>query len=116
MAKSLLLLIAASLLAMPSETAPATRWCDLLPRPGNERFPRVDLADDWFVVYRIGGGVFAICEPFQFHEVISYLILRSSRAPLFATGLGIGKTNRIVNKPTRLPVTVLNSHTHFDHV
>jgi glyoxylase-like metal-dependent hydrolase (beta-lactamase superfamily II) len=109
-------LIAASLLAMPGETAPATRWCDLLPRPSNKRLQRVDLLDDWFEVYRVGDGVFAICEPFQFQEVISYLILGSRSALLFDTGLGIGKISRIVNKLTRLPVTVLNSHTHFDHV
>jgi glyoxylase-like metal-dependent hydrolase (beta-lactamase superfamily II) len=115
-AKSLLLLIAVSLLAMPGETAPATRWCDLLPRPGNKRLPRVDLPDDWFVVYRASDGVFAIAEPFQFQEVISYLILGSRSALLFDTGLGIGKIGRIVKKLTRLPVTVLNSHTHFDHV
>ena len=101
---------------MPSEPAPATRWCDLLPRPGNKSLPRVDLPDDWFVVYRLGDGVFALCEPFQFQEVISYLILGSRSALLFDTGLGIGNINRIVNKLTRLPVTVLNSHTHFDHV
>ena len=114
--RSLLLLIAASLLAMPGETVTATRWCDLLPRPGNKRLPRVDLPDDWFEVYRVGGGVFAICEPLQFQEVISYLILGSRGALLFDTGLGIGKIDRIVSKLTSLPVTVLNSHTHFDHV
>jgi glyoxylase-like metal-dependent hydrolase (beta-lactamase superfamily II) len=114
--RSLLLLVAVSLLAMPDETAPATRWCDLLPRPGNNRLPRVDLPDDWFVVYRVGGGVFAICEPFQFQEVISYLIVGSRSALLFDTGLGIGKINRVVSRLTGLPVTVLNSHTHFDHV
>jgi glyoxylase-like metal-dependent hydrolase (beta-lactamase superfamily II) len=112
----LLLLLTASFLATPNETAPVTRWCDLLPRPSNRRLPRVDLPDNWFVVYRIGDGVFAICEPFQFQEVISYLILGSRSALLFDTGLGIGRINGIVNKLTSLPVTVLNSHTHFDHV
>ena len=81
---------------MPSEPAPATRWCDLLPRPGNKSLPRVDLPDDWFVVYRLGDGVFALCEPFQFQEVISYLILGSRSALLLDTGLGIGNINRIV--------------------
>jgi len=114
--RSLLFLVAVTLLAMPSETAPATRWCDLLPRPSNKRLPRVDVPDDWFMVYRVGDGVFAICEPFQFQEVISYLILGSRSALLFDTGLGIGKINLIVKKLTSLPVTVLNSHTHFDHV
>jgi len=109
-------LVTASVLAMPGETAPATRWCDLLPRPGNARLPRVDLPDDWFVVYKVGDGVFAICEPYQFQEVISYLILGSRSALLFDTGLGIGAIARVVKKLTSLPVTVLNSHTHFDHV
>jgi glyoxylase-like metal-dependent hydrolase (beta-lactamase superfamily II) len=113
---SLRLLVAVSLLAMPSETAPATRWCDLLPRPGNKLLPRVDVHDEWFEVYRVGDGVFAICEPFQFQEVISYLILGSRSALLFDTGLGIGKIDRVVSTLTSLPVTVLNSHTHFDHV
>ena len=95
---------------------PATRWCDLLPRPGNKSLPRVDLNDDWFEVYRVGKGVHAICEPYQFQEVISYLIAGSRSALLFDTGLGIGDISRVVKKLTRLPVTVLNSHTHFDHV
>jgi glyoxylase-like metal-dependent hydrolase (beta-lactamase superfamily II) len=111
-----MLLVAVSLLAMSGEPAPATRWCDLLPRPGNKVLPRADVADEWFVVYRVGDGVFAIAEPFQFQEVISYLILGSRCALLFDTGLGIGNIKRLVGELTRLPVTVLNSHTHFDHV
>jgi glyoxylase-like metal-dependent hydrolase (beta-lactamase superfamily II) len=108
--------MAAGLLLMPGETDPATRWCDLLPRPGNARLERVDLRDDWFVVYKAGDGVFAICEPYQFQEVISYLIVGSRSALLFDTGLGIGNIARVVKELTSLPVTVLNSHTHFDHV
>ena len=68
------------------------------------------------MVYKVGHGVFAICEPYQFQEVISYLILGSRSALLFDTGLGIGRITDIVNRLTRLSVTVLNSHTHFDHV
>jgi len=108
--------MAAGLLLMPGETDPATRWCDLLPRPGNARLARVDVREDWFVVYKAGDGVFAICEPYQFQEVISYLILGSRSALLFDTGLGIGRIARVVKELTSLPVTVLNSHTHFDHV
>ena len=114
--RSPLLWVAAGLLSMSGESVSATRWCDLLPRPGNARLERVSLADDWFVVYRAGDGVFAICEPHQFQEVISYLIVGSRSALLFDTGLGIGKITGIVNELTRLPVTALNSHTHFDHV
>jgi glyoxylase-like metal-dependent hydrolase (beta-lactamase superfamily II) len=60
--------------------------------------------------------VFAIYEPKQFEEVISYLILGERRALLFDTGLGVGKISTVVGRLTPLAVTVVNSHTHFDHV
>jgi len=111
-----LLAAAAGVLAMTAETTPGQRWCDLVPRTAHQRLARVDVPDSWFVVYRVGDGVFAISEPFQFQEVISYLILGSKSALLFASGLGIGRIDRVVKALTPLPVTVLNSHTHFDHV
>jgi len=73
-------------------------------------------ADPWFEVYRVAPGVFAIYEPHQFEEAISFLILGQKRALLFDTGLGIGDIKRVVTALTPLPVTVLNSHTHNDHV
>ncbi len=91
-------------------------WCRELPRPAYAQLERVSLSDNWFEVYRIRPGVFALYEPHQYEEVISYLITGSRRALLFDTGLGIGDMNKIVHRLTRLPVTVLNSHTHFDHI
>jgi glyoxylase-like metal-dependent hydrolase (beta-lactamase superfamily II) len=91
-------------------------WCRELPRPEYAKLERVNLNDDWFEVYRIRPGVFAIYEPHQFEEVISYLVLGSRRALLFDTGMGIAKISDIAARLTKLPVTVLNSHTHFDHV
>jgi glyoxylase-like metal-dependent hydrolase (beta-lactamase superfamily II) len=90
-------------------------WCRELPRPEYAKLERVNVHDEWFEVYRIRPGVFAIYEPHQFEEVISYLILGSKRALLFDTGMGIGKISDVVTGLTKLPVTVLNSHTHFDH-
>jgi len=92
------------------------RWCDLLPRPGYAALERIPVADDWFQVYRVATGVYALYEPYQFQEVISYLILGSERAILFDTGMGIGRIRPLVEKLTSLPVRVVNSHTHFDHV
>jgi glyoxylase-like metal-dependent hydrolase (beta-lactamase superfamily II) len=67
-------------------------------------------------VYEVRPGVFALVEPYQFQEVISYLVLGEREALLFDTGMGIGPIARVVKELTSLPVTVLNSHTHFDHV
>ncbi len=99
----------------PTVTAPP-RWCALLPRPANAALPRVSVATDWFEVYRAADGVFAIAEPYQFQEVISYLIVGSDRALMFDTGLGLVPIRPVVEQLTKLPVEVLNSHTHFDHV
>jgi glyoxylase-like metal-dependent hydrolase (beta-lactamase superfamily II) len=90
-------------------------WCRELPRVDYKNLERVDVKDDWFEVYRVRPGVFAIYEPHQFEEVISYLIVGEKRALLFDTGMGIGKISSIAGKLTSLPVMVLNSHTHFDH-
>jgi len=90
-------------------------WCRQLPRPEYKLLDRVSLPDRWFEVYRVSPGVFAIYEPHQYEEVISYLILGSQRGLLFDTGLGIGNLRPIITALTPLPITVLNSHTHFDH-
>jgi glyoxylase-like metal-dependent hydrolase (beta-lactamase superfamily II) len=91
-------------------------WCRQLPRPAYQGLERVKGGRDWFEVYRIRPGVFAIYEPHQSEEVISYLILGTNKAVLFDTGLGIGNIRKIVQQLTRLPVRVVNSHTHNDHV
>lgn len=91
-------------------------WCKGLPRPAYGQLERVPTTDRWFEVYRIRPGVFAIYEPHQLEEVISYLILGSDRALLFDTGMGISNIQRVVAGLTKLPVSVLNSHTHNDHV
>ncbi len=91
-------------------------WCAQLPRPQYKALERVASADPWFEVYRIRPGVFAVYEPRQWEEVISYLIVGRARALLFDTGLGVGRMRAVVSSLTALPITVVNSHTHFDHV
>jgi len=91
-------------------------WWDSLPRPEWSAYERIDLDDNWFEVYRIDDGIFAIYEPGQFEEVISFLISGTDRALLFDTGLGIGNIRAVVDQLTDLDVIVLNSHTHYDHI
>lgn len=91
-------------------------WWDALPRPEWEGFERVDDGVGWFEVYRVAEGVLAIYESGQFEEVVSYLILGSERALLFDTGLGFGDIRATITRFTALPVVVVNSHSHYDHI
>jgi glyoxylase-like metal-dependent hydrolase (beta-lactamase superfamily II) len=109
-----LLLFAICLAA--SAAAQQAEWCKKLPRPAYSKLERVSSADPWFEVYKIRPGVFGIYEPHQLEEVISYLIIGGNRALLFDTGMGIGNIQALVAGLTKLPVSVLNSHTHNDHV
>src|SRR5215469_10776053 len=91
-------------------------WCRPLPRPEYRSLERVKLSDPWFEVYKPASKVFAIYEPHQSEEVISYLIVGEKRALLFDTGMGISDIKKVTAELTRLPIIVLNSHTHNDHV
>jgi len=96
-----------------SQQAP---WCKELPRAQYKTLHRVPLADSWFEVYEVSHAVFAIYEPHQSEETIGYLIAGEKRALLFDTGMGIGDLKHLVSQLTGLPIVVLNSHTHGDHV
>jgi len=116
-ARSVLIsLLAVAFLGAASENARADSWCDAQPDPAFARLEAAPLEDGWFKVYVVAPGVFAINEPRQEEQVTSFLIVGEQRAVLFDTGLGIGRISDVVKKLTPLPVTVLNSHTHFDHV
>ncbi|HEX3824823.1 MAG TPA: MBL fold metallo-hydrolase [Mycobacteriales bacterium] len=68
---------------------------------------------NWFAVQRLREGVYLIGEPMH---VNSYLIVGSERAILLDTGMGISDIRSAVDQITPLPVLVVNSHYHFDHV
>jgi glyoxylase-like metal-dependent hydrolase (beta-lactamase superfamily II) len=95
---------------------PIPDWCRALPRPEYKNLERVPVRDPWFEVYKIVPGVFAIYEPHQAEETIGYLIAGDRRALLFDTGMGISDVKKVVAELTKLPIVVLNSHTHDDHV
>jgi glyoxylase-like metal-dependent hydrolase (beta-lactamase superfamily II) len=91
-------------------------WCKNLPRPEYQTLQRVLPDDLWFEVYKVAPATFAIYEPHQAEETISYLIVGTKQALLFDTGMGIGNIKAIVARITSRPIVVLNSHTHDDHV
>ena len=116
--KAHIALIVGVVLSAPAVFADATipEWCRALPRPEYKNLERVPVSDPWFEVYKVAPAVFAIYEPHQAEEIISYLIVGDTRALLFDTGMGISDIRKVTAELTRLPVVVLNSHTHNDHV
>ncbi len=74
------------------------------------------LVQDWFRVSEPEPGVFVIEEPLHDEEVASFLIVGSDHALLVDAGMGVADLRAVVESITSLPVTLLVSHAHFDHV
>lgn len=100
----------------PDSAMQPEHWYDALPRAAYAALERVPVAGDWFEIYRIQPDLYAIYEPGHFQEVISYLITGREKALLVDTGLGMGNIRQVVEQLTSLPVVVMNTHTHFDHI
>ena len=72
--------------------------------------------DDYFVIETLDATTFAIGEPLYYQGNYSYLIIGEQRAVLFDAGTGLKDIVPVVRSLTNLPVTVIASHLHFDHV
>ena len=74
------------------------------------------MVDDYFAVQPIGPGVWAIGEPRYWQRNYAYLIVGNRQAVLFDAGSGTRDIRPVVAGLTSLPVTVIVSHLHFDHL
>lgn len=111
-----LILSAFSLKNYNNKIAAGDDWCSHPPRPGLEKLKEVKTSRPWFKVYDVGNNVYAIDEPYNWEETIAYLIVGKKKALLFDTGMGLDTISLVVKELTKLPVVVLNSHTHPDHI
>jgi glyoxylase-like metal-dependent hydrolase (beta-lactamase superfamily II) len=94
----------------------ALTWPDVLPRAGNRRLEKLKSLSPWFEIYKVSEGVIAFLEPGHTEEAISYLVLGNERAVLLDTGMGVANLQAEVERLTDLPVVVVVSHGHYDHV
>ncbi len=92
------------------------RWWDKLPRKIYSSLERVPVSQDWFEVYRVKPDIYVFYEPYQYEEALSTLILGEEKAVLIDTGCGIGNIRKAVEEVTDMPVMVVNTHAHNDHI
>lgn len=78
-----------------------------------ESVGETDGSQGWFLVHEVRPNVWLISEP---HHVHSYLVIGRDRAVLIDSGMGVGDIASVVRTISPLPVTVVNTHHHFDHV
>ena len=92
------------------------KWYDKLPREAWSHYEKIPHPDPWFEVYKLTDNVYAIYEDGHFEEVICYLVLGEEKAVLIDTANGIGDIKSLVEGLIDLPIMVVNTHTHVDHV
>jgi glyoxylase-like metal-dependent hydrolase (beta-lactamase superfamily II) len=66
----------------------------------------------WFDVRSLEPGVFLIAEP---GHVNSFLVVGDDRAVLLDTGLGVADIRAVAEGLSGKPLSVVNTHYHFDH-
>jgi hydroxyacylglutathione hydrolase len=74
------------------------------------------MVDEYFAVEDLGDGTFAIGEPRYYQQNYSYLIVAETRAILFDSGSGTRDISGVAANLTKLPITVIVSHLHYDHL
>lgn len=72
--------------------------------------------DNWFTIEKIDDDTFAISEYKHWEETHCYLLNGTYNSLLIDTGLGIGNIKKIVDNLTDLPVMVVTTHVHWDHI
>lgn len=74
------------------------------------------IQDSWFTVQQIDAITYAISEYGHWEKVHSFLLIGEEKAILIDTGLGIDNIKRITNQLTTLPIEVITTHVHTDHI
>jgi glyoxylase-like metal-dependent hydrolase (beta-lactamase superfamily II) len=70
----------------------------------------------WFTVEQITETIYAICEDKHWEQVRSYLFVGEDTSFLIDSGTGIFSIKEVVNELSPLPIQVLTTHVHWDHI
>ncbi|MFR9798841.1 MBL fold metallo-hydrolase [Streptomyces sp. MS06] len=70
----------------------------------------------WYKTEAIDPQTIAIREYRYYQHNIHYLIMGTERAILLDTGPGLSDISAVTSQLTRLPVTALATHGHYDHI
>ncbi|MGR5219403.1 MBL fold metallo-hydrolase [Vibrio parahaemolyticus] len=90
--------------------------CTQALQPSSQEAQSVSWYDDYFTIEFIDSQTIAIGEPRYHQQNYSYLILGETRALLVDSGPGIKDIKPVVESLTKLPITVTQTHFHYDHV
>ncbi len=71
---------------------------------------------DWFTIEQIDADTYAISEYKHWEETHCYLLCGTDKAILIDTGLGVANIREVVDSLATLPVTVVTTHVHWDHI
>jgi glyoxylase-like metal-dependent hydrolase (beta-lactamase superfamily II) len=76
-------------------------------------------SNDWFLVEKLDNRTYIISEPNSSQGNSCFLIMGDKEAILFDSGTGENKLKsitQVTDSLTKLPLTLLMSHFHFDHI
>lgn len=71
------------------------------------------LEKDYFKVIKMEDDIYRICEP---QNIYTTVVLGKEKALVIDTGHGFGNVKNIIEEITDLPLVVVNTHSHLDHV
>lgn len=72
--------------------------------------------NNWFTIEKIDNDTFVISEYKHWEETHCYLLCGTEYAVLIDTGLGVENIQEVVSELTELPVLVITTHLHWDHI
>lgn len=72
--------------------------------------------DNWFTIDKIDNETIIISEYRHWEETHCYLLCGVKNALLIDTGLGVANIKKVVDSLTLLPVLVVTTHIHWDHI